>query len=338
MALTSGDFEASLIGHEVFAVAEGTPLTSFGYQLRSVLKHPSDIDDRLHLIDSLLLESYGDHRAHSANSWLRHTTTLRIDIRSLVAYLCTDHDHQALQHLTRWITETVPHTAPRYVHNTLSHLRSDTVQTLAHLLQRSADHAFNSAVLLNLSSAVFSEKESSGRFASMSDGVEVKWILASHPDTPSEALERFTPTDLQWLSVLSHPNIRPSLLINVITSALYSTQSGAMDGGNISAALTNSWWTTENLHALFRETPPLLRPLLLEHLVDHSACPLDLLEQRYPQLPTSAMVRLATLSQQERVLEELSYHPTGAVREAAKQNPATPEHARVAAALANLMA
>jgi hypothetical protein len=338
MRLSAGDFEGSLVGHEVFAIADDTPLTSLGYQLRSVLRNPALRSEDGGVIDRLLLDSYGDYHAHSGSSWLRRTASLREDVRSLVAHLFSSKNLDSLEMLTRWVASPTQGSHTHHISLTLRHLKSDAVQAVANLLQRSGDRAFNGRLLSILGAVVFPrEGVSQGVFASTSDGVEIKWVLASHPDTPGDVLEQFTPLDLQWLSILTHPHITPSLLVNVVTSALYSAKEGAMDGGNINAALANTWWTSDNLRVLYRETPSSLREILVDHLVGHAACPIEFLEARHPRLSGPATIRMASLSRDPSLLEDLSFHERALVREAVKLNPATPEHARVTAALGNLL-
>jgi len=335
--LTPEDFNASKVGDEIYGVDASMALTAVGYALGSILRNPSFSYPHIDAIDNHILSHFGDHRSHSASSWLTRTSLLRNDTRSMMACLIREKDILAISSAISWATNPPAKEAQQYVQATLNHLRSDTTQSLAHLLQKESDRTLSANILSALSRTVFQESGASpNAFATSPDGIEIKWILASHPDTPSEILSKFAPTDLQWLSILSHPNTDPPLLFRVITSALQSRASGAMDGGNVSAALAHGWWTTERLRQLYKDTHPFLRTSLMPDLLNHPACPVEYLEQSYPDLTQPSLIRLASLSNDSQILEGLAFHADRVVREATKLNPRTPEHAKVAAALGNL--
>lgn len=338
VSLTPEDFNASRVGDEVFAITLEEVLTAGGYSIGSVLRSPAFSPSHIAALDDLIVSAFGDHYSHTPSSWLSRTSILRRDIRSLIANLMRERNAQTLTSAVSWVTVPPRLEYPVFIQNTLGHLRSDATQALAYLLQKETQRDFSAEILEILSNTVFSEEQNNslGSFAASPDGIEVKWILASHPDTPANVLAKFGPTDLQWLSILSHPNTSPEQLVAVITSALHSEQQGAMDGGNISAALSHGWWTTDNLRRLHKEIHPYLRQTLVAHLLVHPACPVELLERHYPDLVQPSLFRLASLSGDVQILEGLAFHEDKTVREAIKLNPRTPEHARVAAALGNL--
>lgn len=334
--LTQADFESSRhsLGEESYAEGE---VLGAGREILALLAQ-SDFDAAdAASVDARIIAAYGDHRTYTRASWLQATSRWRNDLGAIIAHAARARELYVFSSVVRWISTPPNNIGHPYEHFTLAHLRADSTQRIAHYLQKSSDRAFNADVLAMLAEAVFSSERPVDRsFVISPEGVEIKWMLVSHPDTPQEALQGFTPDDLQWLSVLSHPNTQPSLLINVITSALYSQQQGGIDGGNISTALSHPWWTTESLRALCQEIAPALQADLASHVSDHPACPLEILESRYPELSVTASVRLASLSEKQEILEQMAYHQVREVREAVKLNPRAPEHVRTAAALGNL--
>lgn len=334
--LTQSDFESIRHLSDEETYTEGDAL-GVGRDVVALLSQHNFDAPSAAQVDERIIASYGDHRTYTRSSWLQATVSRRSDLGAVVAGAARARELVVFSSLVRWISTPAKHRGYPYEYFTLAHLRADCAQRIAHYLQKSSDRAFNADVLMMLAKSVFPSEQPVDRgFVISPEGVEIKWMLVSHPDTPQDALQGFTPNDLQWLSVLSHPNTQPSLLINVITSALYSQQQGGIDGGNISTALSHPWWTTESLRALCHEIAPALQADLVSHVAEHPACPLEILESRYPELSAPASVRLASLSRREEILEQMAYHQVREVREAVKLNPRAPEHVRTVAALGNL--
>lgn len=329
--ITSGDLDASLSGHEIYAIDYDLLPGSLALTLFGLLQNPHFAVSHAHVMDEIVLESFGDPRAHSTSSWLGRVVEVREEIRALVVTIMKRQDLKLHGRLLLWQSAMPPASAARYVYDTLLHLRVDATQAVAYLLQKSQNRTYNESALRQLTDVAFKQGEGSSMPHALR--TELKWLIASHPDSPEECLSLFGPTDLQWLSVLSHPNTSPTTLTNVITSALYSQKEGAMDGGNIVAALSHGWWTSHTLQAFALEIPPALAPALTRYLVQHPACPVELLEGNAETLEEPALVRLASLSAQSHLLESLASHTSRAVRNAVRLNPRAPEHARVLAAL-----
>jgi hypothetical protein len=332
--ITSGDLDASLTGCEIYAIDYDLPPGKIAFTLRSVLQNPGFALAHARVMDGILLENFGDPRAHTTSSWLARVVEVRQEVRALVVSITKEKEIPLHNHMMQWASTAAPEMAARYLADTLLHLRLDAMQAVAYLLQKSQDKEFNEALLAELAVVAFPHRE--GANPPLSLVTEIKWLLASHPDTSEGCLAKFGPTDLQWLSVLSHPNTSRATLAGVISSALHSQAQGAMDGGNISAALSHPWWTSDALRALVKETPIALTPYLVGHLLAHPTCPLELLEQNVAALDEPALVRLASLTSESNLLVDLAGHRSRAVRNAIRLNPRAPEHVRVLAALGSL--